>query len=215
MSFSLLLSGLLGAACVVGMAVGIANLIDKLTLGTIKPRLVFSNHNDINNADGVNGLVEQNAILKEENNNLYDEIYRLEEDNQVLEELLLSTRRASRDPSVSSYNDDSPLTPRAGRRRVESPSPRRRYHVDGGLGDRYRPTPTSTRTSTGTRSRLSTAGTVEPTTPLSVGRRAASKSPARHLSTPGAEPITKKEKLDAAAQRAAEWAKKRKEKKAK
>ena len=216
MSFSLLLSGLLGAACVVGMAVGIANLIDKLTLGTIKPRLVFSNHNDTNNADGVNGLVEQNAILKEENNNLYDEIYRLEEDNQVLEELLLSTRRASRDPSVSSYNEDSPLAPRAGRRRVESPSPRRRHHVDGDLGNRYRPTPTPTptRTSTGTRSRLSTAGTVEPTTPLSVGRRAASKSPARHLGTPGAEPITKKEKLDAAAQRAAEWAKKRKEKKA-
>ena len=212
MSFSLLLSGLLGAACVVGMAVGIANLIDKLTLGTIKPRLVFSNHNDINNADGVNGLVEQNAILKEENNNLYDEIYRLEEDNQVLEELLLSTRRASRDPSVSSYNEDSPLAPRAGRRRVESPSPRRRHHVDGDLGNRYRPTPT--RSSTGTRSRRHAAGVVEPSTPLSAGRRAASKSPARHLGTPGAEPITKKEKLDAAAQRAAEWAKKRKEKKA-
>ena len=207
MSFSLLLSGLLGAACVVGMAVGVANLIDKLTLGTIKPRLVFSNHNGDNNADGVDGLLEQNTILKEENNNLYDEIYRLEEENQGLEVKLILSRRANRDPSISSFNEDSPLAPRAGRRRVESPSPRRRHHVDGDLGNRYRPTPT--RTSTGTRSRLH-----EPSTPLSAGRRTASKSPARHLGTPGAEPITKKEKLDAAAQRAAEWAKKRKEKKA-
>ena len=219
MSFSLLLSGLLGAACVVGMAVGIANLIDKLTLGTIKPRLVFSNHNGDNNADGVDGLLEQNTILKEENNNLYDEIYHLEEENQGLKDdveylqgKLSAARRANRDPSISSFNEDSPLAPRAGRHRVESPSPRRRHHVDGDLGNRYRPTPT--RSSTGTRSRRHAAGVVEPSTPLSAGRRAASKSPARHLGTPGAEPITKKEKLDAAAQRAAEWAKKRKEKKA-
>ena len=206
MSFSLLLSGLLGAACVVGMAVGVANLIDKLTLGTIKPRLVFSNHNGDNNADGVDGLLEQNTILKEENNNLYDEIYHLEEENQGLEVKLILSRRANRDPSISSFNEDSPLAPRAGRRRVESPSPRRRHHVDGDLGNRYRPTPT--RTSTGTRSRRHTAGVVEPSTPLSAGRRAASKSPAR---TPGS--VTKKEKMDAGAQRAAEWAKKRKEKK--
>jgi len=210
MSFSLLLSGLLGAACVVGMAVGVANLIDKLTLGTIKPRLVFSNHNGDNNADGVDGLLEQNTILKEENNNLYDEIYRLEEENQGLEVKLLLSRRANRDPSVSSFNEGSPLAPRSGRRRVESPSPRRRHHVDGDLGNRHRPTPT--RTSTGTRSRLYTAGVVEPSTPLSAGRRAASKCPARHLDTPGS--VTKKDKLDAGAQRAAEWAKKRKEKKA-
>ena len=206
MSFSLLLSGLLGAACVVGMAVGVANLIDKLTLGTIKPRLVFSNHNDINNADGVNGLVEQNAILKEENNNLYDEIYRLEEENQVLEDLLLS-RRANRDPSISSFNEDSPLAPRSGRRRSASSSPtssRRRHHADGDLGD------CSTRTNT--RSRRY-ARVVEPSTSLS-GRRTVSQSPARHLGIPvGHGSITKKERRSREAARAAEWARKRKEKK--
>ena len=49
-------------------------------------------------------------------------------------------------------------------------------------------------------------------------RRTASKSPARHLGTPAEvgkhRPMTKKEKLDAGALRAAEWARKRKEKKA-
>ena len=213
MSFSLLLSGLLGAACVVGMAVGVANLIDKLTLGTIKPRLVFSNDN---NADGVDGLLQQNTILQEDNQNLCVEIHHLEVENQGLKDdveylqgKLFAARRANRDPSVSSFNEDSPLAPRSGRRRVESPSPRRRHNVDGDLGDRYRPTPTPTRAST--RSRCYTTPAVDPSTPLSEGFRTASKSPAR---TPGEGPITKKEKLDAGAQRAAEWARKRKEKKA-
>ena len=49
-------------------------------------------------------------------------------------------------------------------------------------------------------------------------RRATSKSPARQLGTPAEvgkhRPMTKKERLDAGALRAAEWARKRKEKKA-
>ena len=49
------------------------------------------------------------------------------------------------------------------------------------------------------------------------GRRATSQSPARHLGTPGEvgshKSMTKKERLDAGALRAAEWARKRKERK--
>ena len=49
-------------------------------------------------------------------------------------------------------------------------------------------------------------------------RRATSKSPTRHLGTPDEvgkhRSMTKKERLDAGALRAAEWARKRKEKKA-
>ena len=49
------------------------------------------------------------------------------------------------------------------------------------------------------------------------GRRATSRSPARQLGTPGEvggqRPITKQERLDAGARRAAEWARKRKERK--
>ena len=47
MSSSFLLQGLvIEAALTVGMAVGLAKAIDKLTLGKIRPRLVFSNHDD-------------------------------------------------------------------------------------------------------------------------------------------------------------------------
>ena len=209
----LLIAGLIGAFLTVGVAIGLADLLDKLTHGTVRPRLVFSNHNDDKNVDGLQDHIK---ILQEDNQNLCDEIDRLVEENQGLKDdveylqgKLVAARRANRDPSVSSFNEDSPLAPRSGRRRVESPSPRRRHHVDGDIGARYRPTPTPTRTST--RSRAYTTPAVDPSTPLSEGFRTASKSPAR---TPGEGPITKKEKLDAGAQRAAEWARKRKEKKA-
>ena len=46
------------------------------------------------------------------------------------------------------------------------------------------------------------------------GRRATSQSPARHLGEVGShKSMTKKERLDAGALRAAEWARKRKERK--
>ena len=230
MSFSLLFAGLLGAALAVGMAVGVATLLEKLTFGSIRPRLTFFNQNK--DDKGVDDLLEENTILR-------DRIYSLDEKNQDLNEdveelhrqkeyyLLLSTRRGatsrgttvfaeeenikhSRDPSISSFNEDSPLAPRSGRRRSASSSPtssRRRHHADGDLGD------CSTRTNT--RSRRY-ARVVEPSTSLS-GRRTVSQSPARHLGIPGEVvghgSITKKERRAREAARAAEWARKRKEKK--
>ena len=224
MSFSLLFAGLLGAALAVGMAVGVATLLEKLTFGSIRPRLTFFNQNK--DDKGVDDLLEENTILR-------DRIYSLEEKNQDLNEdveelhrqkeyyLLLSTRRGatsrgttvfaeeesikhSRDPSISSFNEDSPLAPRSGRRNSASSSPtssRCRHHADGELGD------CSTRTNT--RSRRY-ARVVEPSTSLS-GRRTVSQSPARHLGSHGS--ITKKERRAREAARAAEWARKRKEKK--
>ena len=224
MSFSLLFAGLLGAALAVGMAVGVATLLEKLTFGSIRPRLTFFNQNK--DDKGVDDLLEENTILR-------DRIYSLDEKNQDLNEdveelhrqkeyyLLLSTRRGatsrgttvfaeeenikhSRDPSISSFNEDSPLAPRSGRRNSASSSPtssRCRHHADGELGD------CSTRTNT--RSRRY-ARVVEPSTSLS-GRRTVSQSPARHLGSHGS--ITKKERRAREAARAAEWARKRKEKK--
>lgn len=205
MSSSLLLPGLvLGAALTVGMAIGLAKAIDKLTLGKIRPRLVFSNRNDDKDADS---LREENEVLLEENKCLRDEIvslrYRIHADrdrflylDKEIQELggpkrLLSTSRAAwRDP-----------------RRSESPSPRSRCHAD-----RDHATPTRTNT----RSRCY-VGVVEPSTPLS-SRRTTSMSPARHFGIPGEADgrgsLTKKEKRAAESERAAEWARKRKEQKA-
>ena len=230
MSFSPLLAGLLGAALAIGMAVVVATLLEKLTFGTIKPRLIFFTQNK--DDKGIDDLLEENTILR-------DRIYSLDEKNQDLNEdveelqrqkeyyLLLSTRRGatsrgttvfaeeenikhSRDPSISSFNEDSPLAPRFGRRRSASSSPtnsRRRHHAGGDLGD------CSTRTNT--RSRRY-ARVVEPSTSLS-GRRTTSQSPARHLGIPGEVvghgSITKKERRARETARVAEWARKRKEKK--
>ena len=227
MSFSLLLAGLFGAALAVGMAVGVATLLEMLTFGTIRPRLIFFNQNK--DDKGVDDLLEENTILR-------DRIYSLDEKNQDLNEdvedlqrqkeyyLLLSTRRGatsrgttvfaeeenikhSRDSSISSFNEDSPLAPRSGRRRSASSSPTTRHHADGDLGV------CSTRTNT--RSRRY-ARVVEPSTSLS-DRRTTSQSPARHLGIPGEVvghgSITKKERRAREAARAAEWARKRKERK--
>ena len=223
MSFSPLLAGLLGAALAIGMAVVVATLLEKLTFGTIKPRLIFFTQNK--DDKGIDDLLEENTILR-------DRIYSLDEKNQDLnedvEELqrqkeyyqLLSTRRGAtsrgttvfaeeenikhgRDPSISSFNEDSPLAPRFGRRRSASSSPtnsRRRHHAGGDLGD------CSTRTNT--RSRRY-ARVVEPSTSLS-GRRTTSQNPGEVVDHGS---ITKKERRAREAARAAEWARKRKERK--
>ena len=143
---------------------------------------------------------------------------------------LLSTSRAAwRDvPSISSFNEGQltlTLASRSGRPRYGSPSPRRRYHADGDLVDRATPicanigsnkAPMLARKSQ--KPGICISSTVrEPSTPLS-DRRTTSKSPACHLGISGEADgngsLTKKEKRAAESERAAEWAQKRKEKKA-
>ena len=75
MSFSPLLAGLLGAALAIGMAVVVATLLEKLTFGTIKPRLIFFTQNK--DDKGIDDLLEENTILR-------DRIYSLDEKNQDL-----------------------------------------------------------------------------------------------------------------------------------
>ncbi len=208
MSFSLLLVGLLGAALAVGMAVGVATLLEKLTFGTIRPRLIFFNQNK--DDKGVDDLLEENTILR-------DRIYSLDEKNQDLNEdveelqrqkeyyLLLSTRRGATSRGTTVFAEEENI--KHSRDRSASSSPTTRHHADGDLGV------CSTRTNT--RSRRY-ARVVEPSTSLS-DRRATSQSPARHLGIPGEVvghgSITKKERRAREAARAAEWARKRKERK--
>ena len=165
MSSSLLLPGLvLGAALTVGMAIGLAKAIDKLTFGIIRPRLIFSDHND--------DLLEEIEILLEDNDALLEE-------NKCLREENVSLRYGSTTTVIG---------------------PSCRYH------DRDH----ATLARTNTRS-CRYVGVVEPSTPLSAGRRAASESPARQVGL-GDRAIRGAERAEGA-RRAAEWARKRKEKK--